>query len=523
MRGAAVTIGEFVNVRLVPYRNYAGCRDARARATQHSRIMPDASASTARRGPVEPSVVRAVKLFHVVTSFGWQLRSGSSGSETTFELSEAVPKLDVFLSHSWRDNGFLKYLALCWHFNAVPAAFAGLLTGFALCSYQRASGTPLTPTASFGNFAAETLPAAETLGLAWMLDGLREPWNDPNYEMPVVKICQPVGLVVFLLVLFFGHHLTPTRRVFLDKICIHQTDPIRKAQGIAAIDEFIHRSQTMFILYNDDYFERLWCCFELGARASTGGDLVLLPLLKAPACISIIVFLSLSHAIEWAGLIYDQTGDDRSSFLVISFAALLMPFCIFTGVSIMACKQKLRLLTQLKSFSLSKAKCYAESDRPLVERSIAEWFKCREQGADQGRYQPSNTEALAKFEECVREGEVFTIFMRRIGKQPGLLRAADLGFCFLFVLWLQTCDLISVYDERKSLWNSGIAMGGLVIPADLVFSFLCASWIIELVVKRFPDTPSIAFMALTPLPICILYALLIPLFVLNFGLTKGLL
>ena len=123
----------------------------------------------------------------------------------------------------------------------------------------------------------------------------------------------------------------------------------------------------------------------------------------------------------------------------------------------------------------------------------------------------------------MREGEVFTIFMRQIGKQPGLLRAADLGFCFLFVLWLQTCDAISVYDERKSLWNSGCVMLGLVLPADLVFSFLCASWIIELVVKRFPGTPSTAFMALTPLPICILYALLIPLFVLNFGLTKGLL
>lgn len=474
----------------------------------------------AQRGSVEPSIVRAVKLFHIVTGFGWQMRAGSSGSEKTFNLSEPVDKLDIFVSHSWRDSGFLKYLALCWHFNAVPASFAGLLAGFALCFYQRATGTPLTPTASFGNFATDALVFAKPLGIDWMLKGLREPWSDPNYKMPVVKICQPVGLVVFLLVLFFGHHLTPERRVFLDKICIHQTDPIRKAQGIAAIDVFIHRSHSMFILYNDDYFERLWCCFELGARASRGGELVLLPLLKAPACISIIVFLGLSHVIEWASLIYNQSGGHSSSFWVISFASLLMPFCIFTGVSIMACKQKLRLLMQLKSFSLSKAKCHAESDRPLVEHSIAEWFKDGEQG---GRYQPTKAHCLTKFEECVREGEVFTIFMRRIGTQPGLLRAADLGFCFLFVLWLQTCDLMSVYDARKSLWNSGCVMAGFLIPADLVFSFLCASWIIELVVKRFPNTPSMAFMALTPLPICILYTLLMPLFFLNFSLTKGLL
>ena len=59
----------------------------------------------------------------------------------------------------------------------------------------------------------------------------------------------------------------------------------------------------MFVLYNNDYLERLWCCFELGARGSYGGELVLLPLLKAPACISIIVFLTLAHCMEYIGMV----------------------------------------------------------------------------------------------------------------------------------------------------------------------------------------------------------------------------
>ena len=36
-------------------------------------------------------------------------------------------------------------------------------------------------------------------------------------------------------------------------------DPVKKAEGIKRIDEFIHRSDNMFILYNNDYLERLWC------------------------------------------------------------------------------------------------------------------------------------------------------------------------------------------------------------------------------------------------------------------------
>ena len=74
----------------------------------------------------------------------------------------------------------------------------------------------------------------------------------------------------------------------------------------------------MFILYNDDYFlERSGAALELGARASRG-ELVLPPLLKAPACISIIVFFGLSHvSTRVASQIYNQSGGHSSSFWAI--------------------------------------------------------------------------------------------------------------------------------------------------------------------------------------------------------------
>jgi hypothetical protein len=42
-----------------------------------------------------------------------------------------VEEIDIFLSHSWRDSGLLKYLALCLHFNGlVVAMVAALISGF---------------------------------------------------------------------------------------------------------------------------------------------------------------------------------------------------------------------------------------------------------------------------------------------------------------------------------------------------------------------------------------------------------
>ena len=85
--------------------------------------------------------------------------------------------------------------------------------------------------------------------------------------------------VTFLLVLLFG--ALPgvglgDPQMFLDKVCIHQTDPVKKAQGIAAINVFLMRSARMLVCYAENapgqgYFERLWCIFELGAFTRRAG------------------------------------------------------------------------------------------------------------------------------------------------------------------------------------------------------------------------------------------------------------
>jgi hypothetical protein len=41
--------------------------------------------------------------------FAAQLRN-SQGDASTYNLSDPTEKIDAFLSHSWRDSGYLKYL-----------------------------------------------------------------------------------------------------------------------------------------------------------------------------------------------------------------------------------------------------------------------------------------------------------------------------------------------------------------------------------------------------------------------------
>ena len=83
---------------------------------------------------VQSDILRSVSSPRVVSQAGAVLRSGSGGSEATFELSQPCEEIDIFLSHSWRDSGLLKYLALCLHFNSAMAMATALATAMALAT-----------------------------------------------------------------------------------------------------------------------------------------------------------------------------------------------------------------------------------------------------------------------------------------------------------------------------------------------------------------------------------------------------
>merc|ERR1712232_94654 len=87
------------------------------------------------------------------------------------------------------------------------------------------------------------------------IDGTQ--FGPPFYLWPVV-----LGLLVFSAVLVCWQ---PKEDVFLDKVCIHQTDLHKKQQGIDGLGGFLHYSGRMIIFWDRTYFKRLWCVFELAA------------------------------------------------------------------------------------------------------------------------------------------------------------------------------------------------------------------------------------------------------------------
>ena len=442
-------------------------------------------------------VLRSVASKNIVEFFGYHLRTGSAGGADTHALSRPTERIDYFLSHSWRDSGLLKYLALCWYFNSKLAVGSALTVGFLLAIYQRVFEVVLWPTCKFMNFPFTFAKGLGQVGIEFQIDPTSY-WADPSHVLLNSNICQFFGMLTFVLVLLTGHLFRKSSGFFLDKICINQTDQKRKLAGIQAIDQFILRSKTMLICYNDDYFERLWCTFELGARAASGGDMVLLPLLRAPAVLAITVFMTLAHTFEYCGDYYLHNhvfpwqslpppppatpffrmpwqqpaaaattaleGYDHNLITgILSFAFNFVPVWIFVAVTGIATEQKLHFMDQLKGFSVAKTKCFAPSDRPIVEGAIANWFR-----KDRSE---SDADAIGRFEHEVRDGRVAEQLYEAAGRQAGLLRPYDLWMAFLVPWWMTAADLGSMapcgWDETNALYLATAPYVGFVTGAML--------------------------------------------------------
>ena len=178
-------------------------------------------------------VIRSISSSHVLADFGHHLRS-KHGSAATYALSKPADDFDAFLSHSWRDSGLLKYLALSYHFNLRSALLATLAACVLLALGHATFGAP-TPLALFPSLCAADVARGfeRSKGTEFIL----------------------VGHATFLIVLLFGHRmprLVRPRKLFLDKMCIHQTDEVQKRRGILSLWEFLRKSKTMVVLYNDD-------------------------------------------------------------------------------------------------------------------------------------------------------------------------------------------------------------------------------------------------------------------------------
>ena len=167
--------------------------------------------------------LRATPVLRVVEFAGRILRREHPDC---FSHSQPVKEVKKFISHSWQASAWSKTFTLLYYYNWKPAVIVS-------------------------NMLGALMMALFTLGL---LPGFVKKARWETDQRNVGPWCLTVGIVSFLLVLVFH---PPRELVFLDKICIKQTDKKEKMLGVLNLGACLKHSRKLLVLWERTYSERL--------------------------------------------------------------------------------------------------------------------------------------------------------------------------------------------------------------------------------------------------------------------------
>ena len=163
---------------------------------------------------------------HVVLQCGGQVMGNGDDQQKHEIYSQELDgrKWDFFISHNWAVKRWKKFLALCLVWSGGTALICCTSVQI-LC---------------FGLVSMGILPVTNSI-----IDG---------HEISVWCIggCLVTYVAVFLarheLMKLVGH---PGYRIFLDKVCVDQSDEGRKREGIQGITAFLYHSEALVVLYSE--------------------------------------------------------------------------------------------------------------------------------------------------------------------------------------------------------------------------------------------------------------------------------
>ncbi|CAE6971381.1 unnamed protein product, partial [Symbiodinium sp. CCMP2592] len=290
-----------------------------------------------------------------------------------FEKSTETENVDIFISHSWSAGTRPKFLALCLYFNLGVAVKCSIATWFAVVVLL-VSCFGLTGLG--GSYLA--LPCLVYLPLATFL-----------------------VVFIFAQQLFGGFSWFGGQSVWLDILCVHQTDMARKAEQIAALPTFVAHSSRMLILWDDTYFSRLWCNLELATfvRRCGAEKLDFVPLWLAPwLLLSVLLDLMTASILELLEHVFPSWSATWASHItlhiesvlgknpaMLTFATMFIIWMISGTIylpvsmpSFFSFRTKLRghkaMLDQMATFDVRAAECTLSSDRDVIEHQVKDLF-----------------------------------------------------------------------------------------------------------------------------------------------------
>ncbi|CAE7496369.1 unnamed protein product [Symbiodinium sp. CCMP2592] len=200
-------------------------------ASHESKEDPGSSAEVCARivtdmQLVEPAMLRATPAAVVLNRLGHALRTEKNSADA-FANSKPCKAIDQFWSHSWNGHTLYKVLLLLVLHNGLAAVVMGTLGSVLVLPLVLSGWLP-----------------------AWQAGKSAGGW------------CVLSGTLVTALTFFLWQ---PQKRVFIDRICINQNDPELKFAGVLSIGGILKNSRSMLVCWDETYFQRLWCVFELAA------------------------------------------------------------------------------------------------------------------------------------------------------------------------------------------------------------------------------------------------------------------
>eukprot|EP00928_Gymnodinium_smaydae_P076145 TRINITY_DN59131_c0_g1_i1.p1 TRINITY_DN59131_c0_g1~~TRINITY_DN59131_c0_g1_i1.p1 ORF type:complete len:549 (+),score=28.11 TRINITY_DN59131_c0_g1_i1:113-1759(+) len=363
-------------------------------------------------------LLRATKAYQALGRFGVVFRSAQvavrggrvSDPSDMFPFSFKTKRIHSFWSHSWHAPSTWKILTLLLHYNHFPASFVGTLASLVGCVL------------SFHGYLPSMLPLHAQLVCPWSLI---------------------FGIFAFLLTLVLW---CPNEDVFVDRMCIHQTDDMLKAQGVQCIGAFLSHSESMLILWDKSYATRLWCVFEVAAFANIAGESIHARMQVKPIiCSRIYVVIMAVCCVNWGGNVLFMKAFELTYRLMIPVLPCLVTSRLLRSYH----RDVLELSKQLAEFNIGDLNCFCcnvghidpktqqciACDREVIEGSIQAWFG-----------------SLHQFETYVRNN-LPSVFLHQMGRTMSIPMQWLVG-TQLPVFWAHL-DIAAV-DVRSENFEAGL-------------------------------------------------------------------
>eukprot|EP00440_Ansanella_granifera_P071634 gb/GFBE01077740.1/.p1 GENE.gb/GFBE01077740.1/~~gb/GFBE01077740.1/.p1 ORF type:complete len:599 (+),score=116.66 gb/GFBE01077740.1/:1-1797(+) len=439
---------------------------------------------------IEEDVLRAVRARECLWQFGKLMRS-NAGSRDTFKLSMPVKKIKNFWSHSWHAPQTRKIMTLFYFYNCSVAFCGAVAVAFLAATFVRLGYLPGQACVSAGCSSHSDCGVGEYCSLssktgarcvleAFCCSGIGG-MQSIDGDCPISCDAGPVplaydapfhlwplmfGVMTFTLIFFLWQ---PSDQVFLDKVCIHQTDMSLKQKGIDCLGGFLRNSNAMTILWDQTYFTRLWCVFELAAflHVKAGSaNMVVQPITHGHVIVAVI-FLNLARAvISQLTFLVSPTIGYALDHVILGVVGVW-----FMHLSRSYARDYLQMKQQIESFVPQEADCYCckvnhrmpgtgaviPCDRQCIYESIDMWFEG----------------GLEEFQEAVRT-KMHSQMQRRIGSMYRYRDALKIGLSTILIYLSEARLFCMDWTSAQHFFSIFLYEWLAVTPFLLAFGMLLA-------------------------------------------------